>query len=164
MTITETRSKTTEENIRKVENQLHEHMTSTNQKFEDLSSKLDLLVEKLLPSHDGILVSGPGERLQLDSSRTRNRYGDQSESFMSRSNWSHRFKFSYFYGVGTDPCSWLRRCERYFQYNRVLDPQQKLEVAGLYLVGKAEAWFFPIKSAGEQSLGRIFVKKSAKHL
>lgn len=75
MTITETRSKTTEENIKRVENQLQEHMASTNQKFEDLSSKLDLLMEKLLPTHNGILGSGHRERLQLKNSGAKHRYG-----------------------------------------------------------------------------------------
>ncbi|OIT03430.1 hypothetical protein A4A49_57614, partial [Nicotiana attenuata] len=119
MTITETRSKTTEENIKRVENQLQEHMASTNQKFEDLSSKLDLLMEKLLPNHDGILGSGPRERLQLDNSGARSRYRDAVEPSHGRGHFSHRFEFPYFDGVGSDPCSWLRRCERYFQYNQV---------------------------------------------
>ncbi|XP_070018003.1 uncharacterized protein [Nicotiana sylvestris] len=122
MTITKTRSKSTEENIKRVENQLQEHMASMNQKFEDLSSKLDLLMEKLLPTHDGILGSGPREGLQLENSGARNRYGDAAESSQGRGHFSHRFEFPYFDGV--------------------LDLQQKLEAAMLHLVGKAEAWFF----------------------
>lgn len=68
MTITETRSKSTEENIKRVENQLQENMASTNQKFKDLSNKLDLLIEKLLPTQDGILGSAPREEFQLERS------------------------------------------------------------------------------------------------
>ncbi|OIT40660.1 hypothetical protein A4A49_13758 [Nicotiana attenuata] len=109
MTITETRSKSTKENIKRVENQLQEHMASTNQKFEDLSSKLDLLMEKLLPAHDGILGSAPREGFQLDSSGARHKYGDSVESSHGRGQFNHRFELPYFDGVGSAPCSWLRR-------------------------------------------------------
>ncbi|OIT06806.1 hypothetical protein A4A49_61651, partial [Nicotiana attenuata] len=52
-------------------------------------------------------------------------------------------EFPYFDGaVGADPCSWLRKCERYFHYNHVTLPEQKLEEAVLHLNGRAEAWYF----------------------
>ncbi|XP_075092058.1 uncharacterized protein LOC142172173 [Nicotiana tabacum] len=41
-----------------------------------------------------------------------------------------------------DPRSWLRKCERYFHYNRIIDPQQKLDTAVLHLNGRTESWFF----------------------
>lgn len=52
-------------------------------------------------------------------------------------------EFPYFDGaVGADPCSWLRKCERYFYYNHVNLPEQKLEEAVLYLNGRTKAWYF----------------------
>lgn len=73
----------------------------------------------------------------------RTRAGENGYSSVGRSqgNFSHsRWEIPYF--EGEDPCAWLRKYERYFQYNRITDPQQKLEEAVFHLNGKAKSWFF----------------------
>nr|XP_009801581.1 PREDICTED: uncharacterized protein LOC104247310 [Nicotiana sylvestris] len=52
-------------------------------------------------------------------------------------------------GSGVDPCAWLCKCERYFQYNRITDPQQKLEEVVLHL-----------NAAEEQNEGEILAEIS----
>nr|XP_016449252.1 PREDICTED: uncharacterized protein LOC107774272 [Nicotiana tabacum] len=139
MTITETRSKSTEESVKKLDMQLQNYMETNDARLEGLAKKMDLLMEKLIPNQEGILGSAPG--LQLDASGSRLHKNDQFEQArFQRSNHHGRFEFPFFDGV--DPCSWLRKGERYFHYNRILDPDEKLEVAVLHLTGKAEAWFF----------------------
>ncbi|MCD7471363.1 hypothetical protein HAX54_011766, partial [Datura stramonium] len=105
----ETRAKTMEDNVRKIEAQLQAHMAESVQKFDKLGKKMDLLMEKLLHNPAGMLgnVKGP-----------RRRYG----------------------AAGTNPCSWLRKCERYFHYNNISDLEQKVEEAVLHLNGRVEAW------------------------
>lgn len=66
--------------------------------------------------------------------------------------------------MGSDPCSWLRICERYFQYNHVLDPQQKLKAAVLHLVGKAEAWFFSYQVSRGTISWKDFCEKICRKL
>lgn len=156
MTVTETRSKSIEENIKKLESQLQVHMTETSKKTEttdakidDLTKNLGMLMDRLLPNHVGILGATPtgnnlsersGVRLPMDkliSPRARER--------SQPDNHNSRVEFPYFDGApGADPCSWLRKCERYFHYNHITEVEEKLELAVLHLNGKAEAWFFSI--------------------
>ncbi|KAJ8548954.1 hypothetical protein K7X08_030920 [Anisodus acutangulus] len=63
--------------------------------------------------------------------------GDQHEGCVSRANFSFRVEFPYFEGI--DPCSWLRKCNRYFQYN-ITDHQQKLEAAVTSMVIRVK-WY-----------------------
>lgn len=111
--------------------------------MEELGNKIDKLLEKVSSPREGILGSAPVEGLQLMGSGTRTRVGEHRESSVGRApmNFSHsRWEIPHF--DGEDPHAWLRKCERYFQYNRITDPQQKLEEAVLHLTGKAESWFF----------------------
>lgn len=71
MTITETRPKSMEDSLKKLEAQLQNHITEENKKDEsidakidELARKFDVLMEKLLPNHAGILGSAPMEILQ----------------------------------------------------------------------------------------------------
>lgn len=76
-------------------------------------------------------------------SENRQRVGENSESSLGRSQGSSsnsKWEIPYFEGV--DPCAWLRKCERFFQYNHITDPQQKQEEVVLHLNSKAESWFF----------------------
>ncbi|OIT08230.1 hypothetical protein A4A49_40265 [Nicotiana attenuata] len=117
-----------EDGLKKLEALLQNHITeenkkaeSTDAKIDDLARKFDVLMEKLLPNLAGILGSAP----------------------MEIHNYNSRVEFPYFDGaVGADPCSWLRKCERYFHYNHLSMPEQKLEEAVLHLKGRAEAWYF----------------------
>ncbi|XP_019228862.1 PREDICTED: uncharacterized protein LOC109209954 [Nicotiana attenuata] len=56
------------------------------------------------------------------------------------SNFASRVEFPHF--EEGDPRSWLRKCERYFHYNHITNPQQKLEAVVLHLNGRAESWYF----------------------
>ncbi|OIT27985.1 hypothetical protein A4A49_66157, partial [Nicotiana attenuata] len=155
MTITETRSKSMEDNVRKLENYLQIHIENsqkkaetTDAKIDDLAKKLDMLMDKLLPNQAGILGSAPTGEIQLEGTGNRSR-GDQfvprraGERVQGHHHSSSRMEIPYFEGNGGgDPCSWLRRCERYFHYNQVVDHGQKLEEAVLLLQGRAEAWYF----------------------
>lgn len=54
----------------------------------------------------------------------------------SYGGYNSKVEFPYFEGVtGLDPCSWLRRCERYFHHNHITNPEQKLEEVILHLNG-----------------------------
>lgn len=65
MTITETRSKSTEESVKKLDMQLQNYMETNDARLEDLAKKMDLLMEKLIPNQEEILGSVSG--LQLDA-------------------------------------------------------------------------------------------------
>ncbi|CAL1371587.1 unnamed protein product [Linum trigynum] len=41
---------------------------------------------------------------------------------------------------GTDPHAWLRKCAKYFQIHSILDAE-KVELASLYLEGRANIWY-----------------------
>lgn len=109
--------------------------------------RMDQLMERLLPNTAGILGSAPGEPSQAEGSRRRNGI-NQSDNPMgaerqTHNHYSGRVEFPYFDGAtGTDPCSWLRKYERYFHYNGISDPEQKLEEVVLHISGRAEAWYF----------------------
>lgn len=73
MTITETRYKSIEENVKKLESQLQLHMEDvrkvnegTEVKMDKLGKKLDFLMAKLLPPQDGLLGNTPKSRIWVD--------------------------------------------------------------------------------------------------
>lgn len=69
MTGAETRSKTTDETMKKLESQLQNYMGANDSKMDDLGKKLDNFMEKLLSSpREGILGSAP---LEIFSSMVR---------------------------------------------------------------------------------------------
>ncbi|OIT31056.1 hypothetical protein A4A49_57148, partial [Nicotiana attenuata] len=143
MTGAETRSKSTDESLKKLEAQLQSYMISNDSKIDELGNKIDKLMEKMIAPQGGILGSAPAEGMQIMGSGSRTRAGENGEPSFGRSqgSYSHsKWEIPYFEGV--DPCAWLRKCERYFQYNHITVPQQKLEEAVLHLNGKAESWFF----------------------
>lgn len=45
-------------------------------------------------------------------------------------NFTHKIEFPYF--EEGNPQAWLRKCERYFNYNNVMEPEVKLEMAILH--------------------------------
>lgn len=66
--------------MKKLENQLQNHITESSKraevseaKMDDLSRKIDLLMERLLPHTAGILGSAPGENHQNDGQGNRHR-------------------------------------------------------------------------------------------
>ncbi|OIS96729.1 hypothetical protein A4A49_60662, partial [Nicotiana attenuata] len=158
MTVIETTSKTMEENIKKLENQLQNHIAEAGKKANSMDAKMDglaeqmgLLMEKLLPNQAGLLGSVPADAQHLDGQGNRTRMDQYAHSMtMERpyhnhhSNSSSRVdEFPYFDGAtGSDPCSWLRRCERYFHFNHITVAEHKLEEAVLHLNGRAESWYF----------------------
>lgn len=134
MTVTETRSKTMEENIKKLETKLQNHIAEAWKNAESMDAKMDglaqqmgLVMEKLLPNQAGLLGSVPTDAQPLDGQGNRTRMDQYTHSMtMERpyhnhhSNSSSRVEFPYFDGAaGLDPCSWLRRCERYFHFNHI---------------------------------------------
>lgn len=58
MTITETREKSTEKLVKKLDSQLQNYITSNDSKIYDMNKKRSL-VDKLLLNYDGILGSPP---------------------------------------------------------------------------------------------------------
>lgn len=121
---------------------LRQKNEGTTVKIDELGKKLDLLMEKLLPAQDEILESAPGDPTHGTGSSSRSKFGEPAEVGMRTqgSNFSSRVEYPYFDRV--DPCIWLRKCERYFRFHHIVDPQQKLESVVLHINGKAEAWFF----------------------
>lgn len=86
---------------------------STNAKIDDLGRKLDMLMERLAPTRDGILGAPPnlqagGPSSNRDTSNNRVPTGRQSQV----SSFHHKIEFPYF--EEGDPKAWLRKCERYF--------------------------------------------------
>ncbi|OIS97658.1 hypothetical protein A4A49_04331 [Nicotiana attenuata] len=79
--------------------------------MEELSRKLDLLIEKLVHNHDVFLGSTPREGLQLDNSSSRPYKGEYNEQGRPQRS-SHHAKYEFPYFDGVDPCSWLRKEER----------------------------------------------------
>jgi len=106
MTITKTRAKTTEENVKKLENQLQSYMTETSKKLEsndskmdDLNRKFDVMMEKLFSHRDSILGSPPADSLQLEGSGSRVRRAEPPEQQTGRNlvnNFASRVEFLYF--------------------------------------------------------------------
>ncbi|MCE3049986.1 hypothetical protein HAX54_046244 [Datura stramonium] len=84
MIVVETRAKTVEENIKRLETQLVAHIVEANQKFssndsklDDMGKKLDVLMEKmLLPNQAKILGSVPLENRKTKEPSNRQR-GEQ---------------------------------------------------------------------------------------
>lgn len=67
--------------------------------MEDMNKKLDLLVDKLLSNHDGILESDLAENPLAGGSGNRTRMGEQHQNSLGRtqsSNHYHRVEFPYF--------------------------------------------------------------------
>ncbi|KAF3643117.1 hypothetical protein BC332_28922 [Capsicum chinense] len=118
---------------------LRQKNEGTTVKMDELGKKLDFLMEKLLPTQNGILGSASGDPIHGTGSNSRSRFDEPTEVGMRTqgSNFSSQVEFPYFDGV--DSCTWLRKCERYFSFHHIVDPQQKLESAVLHLNGKAEA-------------------------
>lgn len=125
--------------IKKLDSQLQNYIESNNSKMDELGKKLDFLIERTIPTQEGILLgSGPRDNFQLDVSGGRSHRGDHYKvNRNQRSNHHARFEFPFFDEV--DPCSWLRKGERYFHYNQIHDQDEKLEIAVLHLTGKAES-------------------------
>lgn len=42
---------------------------------------------------------------------------------------------------GKDPRGWIKKCEKFFQLNPILDPKAKVLYAALYLEGEADVWY-----------------------
>lgn len=89
MTILETRAKVREESVKELETQLQTHMANTVAKFDsndakldELGKKLDLLMEKLLSNHAGVLGSAPLENRQLGPSGSRPRVNPLANSLV----------------------------------------------------------------------------------
>ncbi|OIT28758.1 hypothetical protein A4A49_55634 [Nicotiana attenuata] len=170
MTAPETRAKSTEENVKKLETQLHSYMAETNKKLEstdskmdDLNHKFDIMMDKLFVNKDRIFCSDPAEAHQMDGSSSRMRMMEPQENssgkFHSNSNVA---KVDCPYFDEGDPRSWLRKCERYFHYNRIIDPQQKLDTAVVHLNGRAESWFFSHQLSSEMVRWPDFVEEICK--
>lgn len=47
--------------------------------------------------------------------------------------------FTYF--EGRDPRGWLKKCEKFFQLNVMLDPRSKVLYSAFYLEGEADIWY-----------------------
>lgn len=77
-------------------------MVTNNERLENLGKKLELLVEKLLPSQDGLLGSTPMENLTNVGPITRPWVGENRENLGGR-NQGHssqsRVEMPYFDGV-----------------------------------------------------------------
>ncbi|KAL4297353.1 hypothetical protein GQ457_12G009450 [Hibiscus cannabinus] len=52
----------------------------------------------------------------------------------------HRPKIELQSFEGTNPRGWIKRCEKYFAICNILD-EHRLDMASMYLVGRAESWF-----------------------
>lgn len=96
MTITKTRAKTTEESVRKLENQLQNYMSETNKKFEsndskmdELNLKFDVMMEKIFANKDGILGSAPSESRHGNGSSIRMRMVEPHEQSAGRPQVTH---------------------------------------------------------------------------
>nr|XP_009765059.1 PREDICTED: uncharacterized protein LOC104216648 [Nicotiana sylvestris] len=150
MKITETRAKTTEESVRKLENQLQNYMSETNKKLEsndpkmdELNRKFNMMMEKMFANKDGILGSASSKSHHGEGLSIRMRMVEPHEQSTGRPHvnlFASRVDFPYF--EEGYPGSWLQKCERYFYYNHIVDPQQKLVSVVLHLNGRDESWYF----------------------
>lgn len=116
---------------------------SNESEIDELGNKINKLLEKMIAPQRGILGSAPAKGMQIMKSGNRARAGENGEPSFDRSqrNFSQsKQEITYYEGV--DPCAWLHKYERYYQYNHITDPLQKLEEVVLNLNGKAESWFF----------------------
>lgn len=110
MTVTETRAKAMEENVKKLESQLHNFMAdssktyeSTNAKLDDLAKKFDVLLEKMLPTQTGVLGGAPMGQPAADGSTSRSRGEHLTPPMaMDRTQHNHytaKIDFPYFDGA-----------------------------------------------------------------
>ncbi|KAF3652100.1 hypothetical protein FXO37_17671 [Capsicum annuum] len=120
MTVTETRYKSMEDFIKKVDTQLQSHIVEAEKKFEshdakldDLRKKLDVLMEHLISSQKGILGSGPRDKGHSEGPSNRVRMREQMDQGWSRNPGNYHYpKVEFPFFDGTDPCSWLHKGER----------------------------------------------------
>ncbi|OIT19462.1 hypothetical protein A4A49_63876, partial [Nicotiana attenuata] len=121
MTGAETRPKATDESLKKLETQFQQYMTTNDERLENPGKKLELLVEKVLPTQDG-LGSAPMENLSNVGPITRPWVRENRDNPGGRNNGhssQSRVKMPYFDGV--DPCAWLRKCERFEEQTGSVD-------------------------------------------
>ncbi|PHT87536.1 hypothetical protein T459_09642 [Capsicum annuum] len=131
MTITETRAKTTEENVNKLEVQLQNYMAETNKnlessdsKMDDLNHKFDVMMERFFANREGILGSSPADVHHAENSGSRPRMVDPQDNCPGRlHNHYSGAKVECPYFEDGDPRSWLQKCERYFSYHHLIDAQ-----------------------------------------
>ncbi|KAF3683928.1 putative sugar phosphate/phosphate translocator [Capsicum annuum] len=89
--------------------------------------------------HDNLSLLISNSVHQLSVRRAHLRGGQEwSDGSVGRNSHGAQFEIPYF--EGDDHCSWLRKCDRYFHYNGIID-LQKLDVV-LHLNDKAEYYFF----------------------
>ncbi|OIT31356.1 putative mitochondrial protein, partial [Nicotiana attenuata] len=118
-------------------------LESNDSKMDELNHKFDLLMDKFFAGKDGILGSAPTAAHTVEGSGSRGRMMENHEVPVGRSysnNFNSKIDCPYF--EEGDPKAWLRKCERYFHYNHIIDPQHKLDTAVLHLNGRAEEWYF----------------------
>ncbi|KAL2532736.1 Uncharacterized protein Adt_06087 [Abeliophyllum distichum] len=147
--MTETRSKTHEENSRKVDKEIGDLSAA----YKALSSKVEssdltlkvlcnrqerveniLTEEKQAESSVPHNVSGPGMGSHRLGTATNNQVRDE-ERMNTR---IPKIDFPYFIGEGLR--EWLRKARKYFQLHQV-NEELKVGIAEMYLKGKADIWF-----------------------
>lgn len=69
----ETRSKSTDETVKKLEARLQNYISSNDLKIDDLRKKINMLMEKLIPPQGETLGSAPTKGLQIMGSGSRQR-------------------------------------------------------------------------------------------
>ncbi|XP_039039589.1 uncharacterized protein LOC120177547 [Hibiscus syriacus] len=106
------------------------------------------------PDEPGILKAKPDDCVVLKNG---NQLGENSESrpkllgseterrgpgssFISSGSMWHRPKIEFPFFEGVNPRGWLQKCLKYFSLCNVPN-EQRIEVATMYLTGKAEVWF-----------------------
>ncbi|KAL5777026.1 hypothetical protein ACOSP7_009952 [Xanthoceras sorbifolium] len=101
--------------------------------------------EEMSENGKGILCSAPAgpsayprNARSVGEQRFSNSHGSSSQVISDSLMKSHKLSFPKF--DGTDPKTWLRKCDRYFVIHPV-PPDQKVLIASIHFKKKAEVWF-----------------------
>ncbi|XP_012857031.1 PREDICTED: uncharacterized protein LOC105976303 [Erythranthe guttata] len=156
-----------------LQEQIHQNQLRAEKSFENLQIQLAKIAERMEVYHRDKSIMGEGssagngsfpphiqhENMNRTFQESRsNRNNDQighSDPFAGNFNPNPRLEFPRF--DGTNPRSWLFKCQGYFQLVTNLTEKQKVTLAGLNFEGRAAVWFSHLLQQGSDYTWDQFV-------
>ena len=119
---------------------LQQQISSQNTTIEQMLVHMKELGEKTSKSPISTPRSSEGgdESGCMEEMGTNRRHKETDQMLKSPIPFNPRIEFPFF--DGSNPRSWIKKCSKYFCLCKT-PPSQKVEIASLYMSGKAELWF-----------------------
>ncbi|KAL2526131.1 Uncharacterized protein Adt_11185 [Abeliophyllum distichum] len=187
--MSETRSKAQEEHLKKIDREMGElsaaYRTVINkvesfdltlkvlgnrqEKIENIVSDINQKYETLvamMAQISGNMKEGKDKQAESSAPQTRsgnfgsNRMGTPQINQAKDDNGNHtkmpKFDFPYFNGEG--PREWVRKVRKYFQLHQVAEGM-KVDIAEMYLKGKADIWFHGFAASHPDAEWNVFAEE-----